>query len=482
MKPGRLAGFLPSAAGLGALALYLLLPAARYNFDGVACAIAVELGEARHLVHGNHVAYGVLGWFAHWLLKLFGYQGPAVVSLQALSSALGALGVAGLCRLLLNFGVAPPLAAAAAAGLAVSRLYWTWSLEAQVYPLGGALLVWCAAELCRPKSSGAEPRWAGARWGYGDRRPRPFVAGLLHAGSVLGHVGNMMFAPAAWFCLPDASSRRRYALGLGAGLAAGYLAAVALFVRPEGLFELRSWLLGSTALSVDRRFMWLGAWSLERFGHWIRVSLELASGSSSTGLALWAAAGFGAWAARRERPQAVRLALWWLAGYALLYTNWQPMTVVYRYTDVPALWLLVACAVEAARAPTGLAGAGLACFVAYLGVWNAGASVVPGSRPELNADLQRALWLSRETPENAWVVVHATEQVYVPYFARRRPLNIRYFPDESSLQERVRALAKAGEPVYVVPEVLPEWAPRALEKFGWRQTSAHQGSRLYLIH
>lgn len=458
---------LPSALFALSALLYLSIPSARFNFDGVACAIAVEMGEPRHLVHGNHVAYGALGWGLDALLRLVGYRGPAVASLQILSSLLGAAGVAGFCRLLLNMGFAPTLAAAASTGVAVSRLYWTWSLEAQVYPLGVAFLTWAAAELCRA-------------------RPRPFVAGVFHAGSILGHVGNLMFAPAAWSQLPDAGSRRRYLIGLAGTTAAGYLAAIVFFVRPASLFDLRSWLLGSTALSVDRRFTWLGEWSLERFGYWLRVSAEMLSGSLYTGVAAWLAAALGAAYAFRERPKAARLALLWLGGYALLYTNWQPTTVVYRYTDVPALWLLLACAAEAAIRGEGkpsfrAAGAGLGCLALYLAVWNAGAAILPGSRPEQNPDLQRALWLGRETPENAWIVAHATEQVYVPYFANRRPLNIRYFAEPERLKARVRAAREAGEPVYVVPEVLPEWAARALRELGWRETAERQGSRLFLI-
>ncbi|MBI5200056.1 MAG: hypothetical protein HY925_00590, partial [Elusimicrobia bacterium] len=256
MNAERRAASLPFALFAGSALLYLAIPAARFNFDGVACAIAVQLGETRHLVHGNHVAYGALGWVMHAFLGLFGYDGPAIASLQALSSLLGAAGVAGFCRLLLNLGFSAPLAAAAAAGMAVSRLYWTWSLEAQVYPLGAAFLTWAAAELCGPS-------------------PRPFIAGVFHGGSILGHVGNLMFAPAAWSQLPDAGTRRRYAYGLAGSTAAGYLVAILFFVRPRSFFELRSWLLGSAALSVDRRFTWLGSWSVERFGYWLRTTAEM---------------------------------------------------------------------------------------------------------------------------------------------------------------------------------------------------------------
>lgn len=456
----------PFAVGAFAGALYLSIPAAKFNFDGVACAISIELGDPRFLVHGNHVAYGALGWLTHAVLGLFGYGGPALASLQVLSSLLGAAGVAAFCLLLLNLGFAPPLAAAASAGLAVSRLYWTWSLEAQVYPLGCAFMLFAAAELAKGK-------------------PRPEVAGLLQAGAILGHVGHLMLAPAAWALLPDARSRRRWAAALVGATTLGYLVAVVFFVRPGSFSDLRGWLLGSTALSVDRRFMWLGSYSLAGLGHWVRVTLELLSGSAAVGVFAWAAAAWGAADARGSRPRAARLAVLWLAAYAVLYANWQPYTVVYRYSDVAALWLLLACAVDAAtreaKVAPRLQAAAVAAFVVFLGVWNWGAAVLPGSDPGLNPDLQRSLWVARETPEDSWIVVHATDQVYIPYFAHRKPLNIRYFPDAESLQARVAAVRKAGEPVYVVPRTLPEWAGRALAESGWRETAARGDERLYLV-
>ncbi|MCX5788987.1 MAG: hypothetical protein NTX64_10850, partial [Elusimicrobia bacterium] len=317
--------------------VYLARPAARFNFDGVACAIAVELGEARYLVHGNHVAYGALGWLAHHAAAAAGYSGPALMTLQVLSSLLGAAGVAGFCAMLLRLGFAAPLAAAAAAGLAVSRLYWTWSLEAQVYPLGCAFLLWAAAELA------------------GDR-PRPVLVGLLQAGAVLGHVGHAMFTVPALALLPDRRSRRRYLWALCAATGAAYLVAIVFFVHPRTLDELRIWLLGSAALPVDRSFEWHGGYSLGALVDWVRVKLEFMSGGAAAGAAAWGLALWGAALAWSRRPRAAKLAVFWICSYAILYLRWQPYIVVYHYSDVPVLWLLLACAADAAGPRVGAAG------------------------------------------------------------------------------------------------------------------------------
>ena len=267
-------GGLPLIVAITAVAVYLSTPAARFNFDGVACAISIELGDPRYLVHGNHVAYGALGWLAHQALRLLGYGGPALLSLQAFSSLLGAAGAAGFCVLLLRLGFAPALAAAASAGLALSRLYWSWSLEAQVYPLGCAFLLWAAAELARPE-------------------PRPVLLGLLQAGAILGHVGHVMFAIPALALLPDARARKRYLWALCAATVAAYVAAVLIFVRPRTLDELRIWLLGSAALPVDRSFKWHGGYSWRALYDWIRVKLEFTTGGWVGGVLLWCCAAYG---------------------------------------------------------------------------------------------------------------------------------------------------------------------------------------------
>src|SRR3989339_546793 len=46
-----------------------------YNFDGVACAMAVEIGKANQLFHGNHLVYGFTGFLFDRALRLVGYGG-----------------------------------------------------------------------------------------------------------------------------------------------------------------------------------------------------------------------------------------------------------------------------------------------------------------------------------------------------------------------------------------------------------------------
>lgn len=432
---------LPYLTAAAAAALYLAVPAARYNFDGVACAIAVDLGDLKHLVHGNHLGYGIAGygWFSLW--RLFGYSGPALYSLQAFSSLLGAAAVGALTRLLLRLGARPGVAAAAALGCAVSEVYWTWSLEAQVYPLGALFLVLAAGEALREK-------------------PRPVVLGLLQAGAVLGHVGHMMFTPAALYALRfRPRDVARYAGAAAAALFLAYGAAALFCVKPHSFEDVRVWLLGSAALTLDKRFFWHGGWSWPNVAGWLSLSTRLWGGGACSAAAGCGLAAYGFRASTGARRRAATMAALWLAGHALLFISWEPRTPVYRMSDLPALWLLIALGVEALPGRAALKTAALACAVAGLGAWNLARVALPGGDPKSNEALQRVLRLAPSWPENAWVVAGDQYQVYVPYFAHRRPIDPRYYRgDPRVLDARLKALAAAGEPVFVLPgAVTPEW-------------------------
>lgn len=437
------------AAAATAAAIYLSFPAARYNFDGVACAIAVELGDKKHLVHGNHLAYAALGYFFFRGLRALRLALPALQSLQIFSSLLGAAGIGGFAWLLLECGVSPFVAVFGALGLAVSKIYWIWSLEAQVFPLGAAFLMFAAAEAFR-------------------KRPDPVRLGLLHAGAVLGHVGHLMFFPAAvyllWSHAPPSASRNKkkvvalYAAALSLAVVVAY-ALAALWVRPKSLEDMRVWLLGSAALAVDRSFGWHGGYSWQGLLSWLRISFEMAGIGFWGGAALIAAAGWGGWKRWKKDRRIVLAALLWLAGYAALFLSWEPYTPDYRITDLAPLWLLACMGLESLRLPVRARAAVLGLAVLVLGACNFESDILPASKPEQNADLQRALWIAKETPPDAWLIVDGIDQVYVPYFAERRFVNLRYASGHPEvLDNRVRQLKGTGARVFVVPEAIPvEW-------------------------
>lgn len=456
---------------VAAALLYLAFPSSFYNFDGIACAIAVELPDLKNLAHGNHVAYGLLGLAFDRAWRLLGFRGAAIVPLSALNGLLGAATAAAFCSTLLRLRLPRGAAAACAAGLAVSQAFWFWSLEAQVYPLGMFFLMLAAREALAD-------------------RPRPALVGAWQGCAMLGHVGHAMFAPAALYLVArerknPKAALTRYATALGCVVAAAYAAAALFFIRPRSLDELRLWLLGSAALKVDRSFTWYGGYSLANVYEWLRMSARVfcepagrAAGWLLSGSAL-AAAVWGAWRPEGGRRDAARAAALWVAGYAVLFVAWQPYTVVYRVSDLPAFWLLISLA--AARWPRGAAAA--AAWVAGAFAFNLATLVLPRADPANNAPLQEVLWVARATPEDSWVVATGMGQVYLPYFAHRRPLNMRYYEARlEALPARLDELGRAREPVFVTSTTLGGQAwDGTLRAYGLVEVGREGGVSLYRV-
>lgn len=422
----------PAAVFTGTAALYLTFPSALFNFDGVACAIAVELGDLPHLVHGNHLAYGIFSYWIHSAVSVVFPQSRAIYTMQAVNSLLGAAGAALLARILMQAGFSGKNAAAGAAALAVSLVYWRWSIEAQVYPLGAVFLLASILALQRGK-----PAWAGA----------------FHGLAILGHVGHVMFGPAALFFLKGKNERVKYGLMAASVVVGAYSLAAMTCIRPSSFEDVRVWLLGSAALQVDKSFGWHGGYSLLGLAQWVETSLSLwAPGIPGllAGAAGWALAVRGYYVNRTDKLAAACGI--WLASYAVLFASWEPYTPVYRVTDLPALWLLILLGLKSARRPW----LHLWAAAVLLGGWNLWKAMIPGSDPANNASLMRARMIARETPPDAWVLVDGIDQVYVPYFGHRKPLNLRYYDGrEAELKKRIAALGSAGEPVYAYPEAIP---------------------------
>ena len=440
-----------------------------FNFDGVACAIAVELKDFRHLVHGNHLAYGVLGWLFDAALRGFGYRGGALWSLQLLDGLLGAAGAAAFASILIRAGRTTREAALAAAALAVSQAWWFWSLEAQVYMLGALFAALAAREVL-------------------GENPRPAVAGALAAAAALGHVGHLMAVPALLWLLSrrKPASTRAFLLSLTGVLIAAYLAAGALAVRPSGARDVRLWLLGSAALNTKRSFLWHGAAPPAALKSWSLMTLRIfceftglpgvikAAGVVLALLPLAAAA-----RAARRGGETARFWTLWLAGYAALYLCWEPYTIVYRIGDLIGLWALADMGLDAL--PEAARAWSLSAWIAAAGFYNWRAQIAPNADPAANADYAEALWTAERTPADAWALAVGRGQVYLPYFAHRRPLNPLYWPG-ASLEARLDALAASGQPVFATDRALAasEREPE-LRAYGVEPAASSDGLTLYRV-
>lgn len=466
LKPGAESWALAAAASL----FYLSAHSTFYNFDGVACAIAVDLGDFKHLVHGNHLSYGLCGWLFHRFWQALGYEGPSLLPLQVLDSLLGGAGVGVFHRCLAKLKTPRAVALPAGAGLAVSYAYWFWSLEVQVYLLGTLFLLLTLSECL-------------------DENPRPGRAGLLHGLAVLGHAGHVMFLPAALYLFQGRKKDiPRYLAALAAAVVAAYGLVALFIVRPQTYHEWRVWLLGSAALTLDKSFQWHGGYSWDGLREWALMTFRVFSGPAQSvgpaGIFGWLLAGAALAAAAwglKGQSRAARAALLWIAGYALLFISWEPYTIVYRISDLPALWLLIALAF---RGTPARIGAGLLCgWALTAGVFNWTYSIQPRTDPLKNAAYQEALWIGSVTPENSWVAARSIDEVYIPYFAHRRPLNLRYFEvDPRLLIKRLRDMELGGEPVYVAEKTLSPgpWNP-FFRDYGLEEAARRADGVLYRI-
>lgn len=435
-----------AAVGAAVLLAYLSARSYFFNFDGVACAVAVELDDFKHLVHSNHLLYGLLAWSFTKALRLCGYAGDALYAMQILQGALGAAGAAAAARLARRLGGGAREAALAALALAASYGWWMWSLEAQVYLLGAVPLVLAFEEALAPS-------------------PRPALVGLLHALSMLGHAGHCMAAPALAYLLLRGGRRALAAyLGTAAGaVLAAYAACIAAFVRPVTSEDWRLYLLGSAAIGKSRRFEWhVGTGLLDGLTGWALTTLRVfadftaASGAAkAAGLALAALPLLAAARAVRRPGREEKALGLWLAGHALIYSTWEPFTIVYRVADLPALWALAWRGLAALKLSPRVRAGALAAWTAAAAAYNWRVSISRDCDPRRNEEYQEALALARGTPPQAWLLANARGQVYYPYFSGRRTLNLRYLDTPEALERRVSELDAAG--VYATRRTLREF-------------------------
>ncbi|MEK7382964.1 MAG: hypothetical protein AAB262_06725 [Elusimicrobiota bacterium] len=456
---------------ISCLLLYLSFRSLYFNFDGIACATAVELSDFKHLVHGNHLVYGVLGWLFDQGWRLLGYGGRAILSLQVLDGILGAAAAAVFASILHRAGRGEREAALGAAALAVSQAWWFWSLEAQVYMLGALFAALSAREALADS-------------------PSPERLGLWHAGAVLGHVGHVMALPALIFIL----TRKRgwasvvpYGGVLAGAVLASYALAGVFAVRPQALAELWLWLVGSAALGPDRAFSWHAPTFVAAFPDWGRMTLRIFCDFVGSSGAVWCA---GVILAALPLAAAVvgavrgglvgRFWILWLGGYAALYLTWEPATVVYRVSDLLALWALGQIAI--ARRPSWMRSGALAAWVAAAFAYNLIFLVRPSADPASNADLVEARWTGEHVPEDAWVLANSRGAIYLPYFMGLKPLNLRYFMAGDALFARLDALAKNGEAVYATDRTMEHVGVReALGRYGLEDAVSGEGLRLYRV-
>lgn len=448
--------FLLSAAG--PLGIFLRFPSCLWNFDGVACAIALELGNPVFFFHSNHLLYGFLGYGFWRALEFFFDSLRALPALQLLSSLLSALGLAGLCRLLFDQTREPAVALGLTWALSVTAAFWVWSLEAQVYPLGFAALAWAAYVLLAGDSSPKKYRWVG----------------FLHGLAVLGHMMHVLWiAPALYWIyagsrpIDESYARiRAYLSVLGLTVVIPYLSVFFFVLLPSrrGFPWLLTWLKGSAGLTPDRHFAWHLAGGWKAPFQWAWGNLPFGWGAFSpyrtqpvdplgwmltiVSIGLF---GWGLFLSFRNRSELWKFSLIWLGAYALFLWTWEPRTLCYRMADIVPLAILLS--LGAARMGKTFRNIWLILLLGTTLAANFGTLIGSLRRAESNAVYRETLALSKETPPHALYLTGGGDTwIYLLYFGGRSAWNVHLLPSQR-LTDGV-ARHKQSHPVYAQTSLL----------------------------
>lgn len=443
----------PAVVVLISFLAYTAYPSHYAYFDGVACAIAVELGDWAHLVHGNHILYGVLGRVVYNISSITGLNLSALQCLNLLNSILASAGAGVLCLFLIEWECEKRLAALFSLAGAFSFTYWFWGTNAQVYSLSFFLLSLAVLSLSRQNPPVS-----------------PAITGALHALAVFGHILNVLFLPCAWWLIKRSRGTQKQArraflfhfLAFSGVIAAVYAVSLFLIVRPEDPAHALRWLLGSAALDPNKSFSWSGSFSLI---DWIQTTVllitagpgfcapKLPGGFSLFHTAfVWALLVSSVAILRKRRPEVVRFAAVWILPYAGLLLFWEPFNPAYRIGDIIPIFFLMAAALSSLGIRTQVKIFAAAALILFLAVNNFLFGVRPLMSRAANPYIQEMADIRKATRENSWIAsLKGNSSVYIPYFARRKPLII---------GNRIvsRDALSLSDPVYLTDDIL-ETAP-----------------------
>ncbi len=400
-----------------AIGLYWAFPSTLWNFDGVACAAALEYGDPTYFFHSQHLFYGFFGWLfwkpIHWIVPTF----RALPALQILTPVFSAIGLVALWKTLLATTKDWRLAGLLTVIAGVSPVFWVWSIEAQVYSLGFMGLAWATYYALTQGVQGNEGRIA-----------------FWHAVAILGHAMHLLWViPVSCVLYRQSGSFRRYFLYLGVFTLLPYLGVMAAVILPsgKGLDWIWIWLKGSLGLTPQRHFAWhwggwMGPidWAKGFFvifsGAFWPYAVEATKGIWALTWGSLAILGWGLGRSMKSRNTLEWNFSWmWLAAYGALLITWEPTTECYRMPEIFPLVLLLALGLrntaflEWSRRAAALAAAAIT-MVSFQ------TRIRPMQHISNNATFTQALRAARETPPDSKIMTRSSLlQMYILYFTGR---------------------------------------------------------------
>ena len=416
-----------------------------WNFDGVACAAALELGNPLYFFHANHLLYGFLGYGFWKLLGLPLGLVRVLPALQVFTSLLASLGLVGVYRLNLSLLKNQMSALLLTLALSVTAAFWVWSIEAQVYTLGFFPLAWATYVLLE---------YVGAH--------KYIWVGLLHAAAILGHMMHFLWVvPALYWMWDHPNAIRRYLKVLFLATTIPYVLVLAYVIAPRrDVAHILIWLKGSAGLTSDRSWAWhfpgkTGPWI------WLKSTVPALWGNFwpygdiqvTTGLVILAAISIlvfltcllRSWTKRHEKEW--KFSCLWLAVYGLFLSTWEPSTLCYRMTDIIPFGILLALGLKAWRAPSQIFFASL--FFGSTLVLNLYSRILPMHDISRNRVYQDTLSLSKiSSPNSLYITSGGLPWIYLLYFTGRTAWNAGSFRPDSLTEEITRQ--KRSRPVYVL--------------------------------
>ena len=462
--------------GIAVFFIYVAFLSKMYNYDGVACAMAVELGEMKNLFHGNHLIYGFIGYLFHHLIRIFfGYGGTALLSLQILNCLLGSGGIVLFFILMEKISKNMIYAFLWSLFLAFSYSYWLWSMEAQVYLLGMFFILLLVILLLRYDSSFFQYHKPG--------KSILFIISLCHGMAVLSHISHIIFIPVVCVCLWQYKSNRKqklrniffYLIVLAAFCVLSYMLVIVAVLKIFNLRGIYLWFLGNALDVSTNSFNWHGQLSLNNLLKipsslqdiiWfnlkrvsfikelfpfqiIKVAVNISKIFFYSAL-FYLFLGFGK--IYYKHKFMINLCLSWLICYSLFFSTWEPGTIMYRMPELIPLYLLIYISFSFLPINKKIKFFCLSGYLISLVFSNFCGGIYPYSLKINNVNLDRAYLVKENTSEEDLVIisgrgVFAIGKVYIPYFSRRHTLILDRFKEKDfSLVQKIifDRLARGG--------------------------------------
>jgi len=406
-------------------AVYAILPTKNYYWDGVCYSQKIEQAAApgsaffwQNLIHPNHLFYNWAGYVAWTALQRLGGHVRVLSVLQAVDIICAALCTGILRRTLQWITKSAYMSTTLSLLFAFSAVFWKYATDSDSYIPSVLFLVAALYILCT------------------SSKARPFLVATLHICAMLIHQLAIFFFPAAALALHLKGGRRsfwQYCLPTTVVTVIAYWGGFWLEMRTTSPAAFLRWITNhspdvSFSFNPVRDFViTLTNYPRLFFGGTGRF-LQYLSPFMLFTLLLLAAALFAFIVTVLRNRKGLRLlfhvppltfplriALVWLASYALFLFFWLPWNAFYKLFCLPAIIVIMAEFLMQYRGPRHYR---LALFVAAMALANLSIYIYPYSRTDYNQSLRFAHRMSHIWPDQTVVYYRefTTDNCFVAYF------------------------------------------------------------------